>query len=77
MNKKEKRRKYSCTYVYRYTLYNSGLQFYSWPIFIIEMRIDNIGLLVSALNIEAFYFRSFIYSFSTIYFIYVFIIDSV
>ena len=41
------------------------------------MRIDSIDLLVSALNIEAIYFRSFIYSFSIICFIYVFIIDSV
>jgi len=73
LNKKKKGRKYSYTYFYRYTLYNSGLQFYSWPIFSIEMGIDNIDLLVSALNIEAIYFRPFIYSFSIIYFIYLFI----
>ena len=34
------------------------------------MRIDITDLLVSALNIEAIYFRSFIYSFNIIYFIY-------
>ena len=69
-NKKKKRKKYSCTYVYRYTICNSGLQFYSWTIFIIEMRVDIIDLLVSDLNLEAIYFRSFIYSFSIIHFIY-------
>ena len=34
------------------------------------MRVDIIDLLVSDLNLEAIYFRSFIYSFSIIHFIY-------